>query len=98
MLVGVHVCVRWSSCGRKPEYLDETHLSDLGTTWPSHMPTPGIERPEYRLSVQKKITKFRITLFWAVKKQYIIKKNGQKAFRKKSNNYISLVYNTIDIK
>ena len=24
----------WSSCGRKPE---ETHLSDLVTTWPSHM-------------------------------------------------------------
>ena len=33
----------WSSCGRKPEYPEETHLSDLVTTWPSHMPTPGIE-------------------------------------------------------
>ena len=31
---------------RKPEYLAESHLSDLVTTWPSHMPTPGIE---YRL-------------------------------------------------
>jgi len=26
---------RWSSCGRKPEYPEETHLSDLVTTWPS---------------------------------------------------------------
>ena len=38
MLVGTDVCVRWSSCGRKPEYSEETHLSDLVTTWPSHMP------------------------------------------------------------
>ena len=29
----------WCSCGRKPE---ETHLSDLVTTWPSHMSTLGI--------------------------------------------------------
>ena len=34
---------RWSSCGRKPECTEETHLSDLVTTWPSYMPTPGIE-------------------------------------------------------
>jgi len=27
MLVGTDVCVRWSSCGRKPEYSEETHLS-----------------------------------------------------------------------
>ena len=33
----------WSSCGRKPECPEETHLSDLVATWPSHMPTPGIE-------------------------------------------------------
>ena len=33
----------WSSCGRKPEYLEETHLSDLVTKWPSHMTKPGIE-------------------------------------------------------
>ena len=40
-----HRCLRygWSSCGRKPEYPKETHLSDLVTTWPFHMPTPGIE-------------------------------------------------------
>ena len=31
-----------SSCGRKPECPEETHLSDLVTTWPSHMPTPAI--------------------------------------------------------
>ena len=31
----------WSSRGRKPECPEETHLSDLVTTWPSHMPTPG---------------------------------------------------------
>ena len=43
MLVGSDVYVRWSSCGRKPEYPEEIHLSDLVTTWPSHMPTPGIE-------------------------------------------------------
>ena len=34
---------RWSSCGRKPEYPEETHLSDFATKWPSHMPTLGIE-------------------------------------------------------
>ena len=33
----------WSSRGRKPEYPEETHLSDLVTTWPSHMPTPCME-------------------------------------------------------
>ena len=33
----------WSSCRRKPEYPGETHLSDLLTTWPSDMPTQGIE-------------------------------------------------------
>ena len=33
----------WSSCGRKPEYPEETHLSDLVTKRPSHMPTLGIE-------------------------------------------------------
>ena len=34
----------WSSCGRKSECPEETHLSDLVTTWsPSHMPTLGIE-------------------------------------------------------
>ena len=27
----------WSLCGRKPEYPGETQLSDLVTTWPSHM-------------------------------------------------------------
>ena len=27
----------WSSCGRKPEYLEETHLPNLVTTWPVHM-------------------------------------------------------------
>ena len=43
MLVGTDVCVRWSSCGRKLEYPEETHLSDLVTTWPSHMPMSGIE-------------------------------------------------------
>jgi len=32
MLVGTDVCVRWSSCGRNPEYPEETHLSDLMTT------------------------------------------------------------------
>ena len=33
----------WSTCERKPECPEETYLSDLVTTWPSHMPTPGIE-------------------------------------------------------
>jgi len=27
----------WCSCERKPEYLEKTHLSDLVTTWSSHM-------------------------------------------------------------
>ena len=44
MLVGTKMLAfGWSSCGRKPEYREETHLSDLVTTWPSHMPMPGIE-------------------------------------------------------
>ena len=30
----------WSSYVRNPECPEETHLSDLVTTWPSHMPTP----------------------------------------------------------
>ena len=34
---------RWRSCGMKPEYSEEIHLSDLVTTWSSHMPMPGIE-------------------------------------------------------
>ena len=38
MLVGTDVCVRLSSCGRNPEYPEETHLSDLMTTWSSHVP------------------------------------------------------------
>ena len=38
----------WFSCGRKPECPEERHLSDLVTTWPSHMPTPGIERVSQR--------------------------------------------------
>ena len=33
----------WSSYGRKPEYPEETHLSDLETKWPSHMRMPGME-------------------------------------------------------
>ena len=33
----------WSSCGRKLECPEKIHLSDLVTTWPSHMPTSGIE-------------------------------------------------------
>ena len=33
----------WSLCGRKIEYSEEAHLSVLVTTWPSHMPTPGID-------------------------------------------------------
>mgnify|MGYP006890628048 CR=1 FL=1 len=31
MLVGTDVCVRMVSCGRKPEYPEETHLSDQMT-------------------------------------------------------------------
>ena len=27
----------WSSCGRKPEYPEETHLSDLVTTCPLYI-------------------------------------------------------------
>ena len=34
----------WSSCGRKPECPEETHLSDMVTTWPSHMQTPNIQQ------------------------------------------------------
>ena len=42
---------RWYRClrsgglrvGEKPECPEETHLSDLVTTLPSHMSTPGIE-------------------------------------------------------
>ena len=37
MLVGTDVCVRMVFVW------EETHLSDLVTTWPSHMPMPGIE-------------------------------------------------------
>ena len=37
MLVGTDVCVLVVSV------LEETHLSDLVTTWPSHMPVLGIE-------------------------------------------------------
>ena len=33
----------WPSCGRKPECPEETHLSDLVTKQPAHMPTPGID-------------------------------------------------------
>ena len=40
MLVGTDVCVRMVFVWECPE---ETHLSDLVTTWPSHMLTPGIE-------------------------------------------------------
>ena len=36
MLVGTDVYVRM-------ECLEETHLSDFVTAWPSHMPIPGIE-------------------------------------------------------
>ena len=43
MLVGTDVYVWWSSCGNKTECPEETHLSDLVTTWPSYMPTPGIK-------------------------------------------------------
>ena len=34
-----HRCLRLDGlrCGRKPECPEETHLSDLVTTWPSHM-------------------------------------------------------------
>jgi len=28
----------WSSCWRKSEFPEETYLSDMVTTWPSHMP------------------------------------------------------------
>ena len=49
MLVGTDVCVIWSSCGRKPEYPEETHLTDLVATQPSNMPTPGIEPGSQRL-------------------------------------------------
>ena len=40
MLVGTDVCVRMVFVWEDPE---ETQLSDLVTTWPSHMPTLGIE-------------------------------------------------------
>ena len=43
MLVGSVVLV-WEETG----VAEETHLSDLVTTWPSHIPTPGIE-PRWQL-------------------------------------------------
>ena len=30
-------------CGKKPAYPEETNLSELVSTWPSYMPTPGIK-------------------------------------------------------
>jgi len=33
MLFGTDVVIVWSSCGSKLEYPEETHLSDLMTTW-----------------------------------------------------------------
>jgi len=49
MLVGTDVCVQMVFVWGKPEYPEETHLSDLVTRWPSHMPTPGIEPGSQRL-------------------------------------------------
>ena len=43
MLVAPMFAFGWSSYGREPEYTEETHLSDLVTKWPTHMPTSGIK-------------------------------------------------------
>ena len=51
MLIGTLFVYGWSSCWRNPECPEETHLSDLVTTWPSHMPTPGIEPGSQRWEV-----------------------------------------------
>ena len=40
----------WSSCGRKPEYPEQAYLSDLVTTWPSHMPTCICKRKRLYMS------------------------------------------------
>ena len=43
MLVGTDVCVQMVFMWEETEYPEETHLSDLVTTWPSRRLTPGIE-------------------------------------------------------
>ena len=47
MLVGTDVSVRMVFVW------EETHLSDLVTTWPSHMPTPGIEPGQSALTLRQ---------------------------------------------
>ena len=43
MLIGIDVCDRMVFLWEETGVPSETHLSDLVTTWLSHMPTPGIE-------------------------------------------------------
>ena len=48
MLVGIDVCVVMVCVWEETGVPEEIHLSDLVTTWPSHMPTPGIEHGSQR--------------------------------------------------
>ena len=43
MLIGTDAGLVGLPVGGNLEYQEETHLSDLVTTWPSHMLMPGIE-------------------------------------------------------
>ena len=43
MLVGTDVCVPMVFVWEESGVPEETHLSDLVTAWPFHMPMPGIE-------------------------------------------------------
>ena len=43
MLVGTDVCVQVVFVWEETGVAEETHLSDLVPTRPSHMPTPGIQ-------------------------------------------------------